>query len=55
VIAYGAATTAVWIVYDYSRQCLTVGAMPVGRLLLVRMAVLLIQAVPYASPCSWPW
>jgi exo-beta-1,3-glucanase (GH17 family)/cellulose synthase/poly-beta-1,6-N-acetylglucosamine synthase-like glycosyltransferase len=42
VIAYAAATTAVWIVYEYSQQYLTVGAVLVGLLLLAGMVGVIV-------------
>ncbi|MGD2062300.1 MAG: glycosyltransferase [Nitrospirota bacterium] len=42
VIAYAAATTAVWIVYEYSQQYLTVGAVLVGLLLLAGMVGVMV-------------
>ena len=42
VIAYGAATTAVWIVYEYSQQYLTVGAVLIGLLLLAGMVGVIV-------------
>jgi exo-beta-1,3-glucanase (GH17 family)/cellulose synthase/poly-beta-1,6-N-acetylglucosamine synthase-like glycosyltransferase len=42
VIAYGAATTAVWIVYKYTQQYLTVGAVLVGVLLLAGMVGVIV-------------
>jgi len=42
VIAYAAATTAVWIVYEYSQQYLTVGAVLVGLLLVVGMVGVIV-------------
>lgn len=42
VIAYGAATTAVWVVYQYSRQYLTVGAVLLGLLLVAGMVGVMV-------------
>ena len=53
VIAYGAATTAVWIVYDYLHRYLTVGSALVGVLMFIGMigviAVLLTEAHEWAE------
>lgn len=37
VVAFGAATTAVWIIYDYTQQYMTVAALLVGVLLVIGM------------------
>ncbi len=53
VIAYGAATTAVWIVYDYLQRYLTVGSIVVGILVMIGMfgviVVLLTEAHEWAE------
>jgi exo-beta-1,3-glucanase (GH17 family)/cellulose synthase/poly-beta-1,6-N-acetylglucosamine synthase-like glycosyltransferase len=42
VIAYGAATTAVWSVYEYSQQYLTVASVVVGLLLVAGMVGVIV-------------
>ena len=53
VMAYGAATTLVWIVYDYLQRYLTVGSILVGILVMVGMigiiVVLLTEAHEWAE------
>lgn len=53
VMAYGAATTAVWVVYDYAHQYLTLTSIIVGLLLLLGMVgvivVLLAEAHEWAE------
>jgi exo-beta-1,3-glucanase (GH17 family)/cellulose synthase/poly-beta-1,6-N-acetylglucosamine synthase-like glycosyltransferase len=53
VIAYGAATAAVWIVYDYLHRYLTVGSALVGLLMFIGMigviVVLLTEAHEWAE------
>jgi exo-beta-1,3-glucanase (GH17 family)/cellulose synthase/poly-beta-1,6-N-acetylglucosamine synthase-like glycosyltransferase len=53
IIAYGAATAAVWVVYSYTRQYLTIPSLIVGILLVIGMAgvilVLLAEAHEWAE------
>ena len=53
LVVYAAATAAVWIVYDYSQQYLTLTSMLIGTLLIVGMlgviAVLLAEAHEWAE------
>jgi exo-beta-1,3-glucanase (GH17 family)/cellulose synthase/poly-beta-1,6-N-acetylglucosamine synthase-like glycosyltransferase len=53
IVAYAAATVAVWIVYEYTRQYLTLSTVIVGLLMLVGMigviVVLLIEAHEWAE------
>jgi exo-beta-1,3-glucanase (GH17 family)/cellulose synthase/poly-beta-1,6-N-acetylglucosamine synthase-like glycosyltransferase len=53
VVAYTAATAAVWIVYDYANQYLTMSAVIVGILMLIGMIgvilVLLVEAHEWAE------
>ncbi len=53
VIVYATATAAVWIVYEYSQQYLTVTSVVVGSLLMIGMlgviAVLLAEAHEWAE------
>ncbi len=53
LVAYGAATAAVWVIYDYIDQYLTVTSVIVGILLLIGMigviAVLLAEAHEWAE------
>ena len=52
-VVYAAATTLVWIIYDYSRRYLTVTSVLVGTVLLLGMlgviAVLLAEALEWAE------
>jgi exo-beta-1,3-glucanase (GH17 family)/cellulose synthase/poly-beta-1,6-N-acetylglucosamine synthase-like glycosyltransferase len=53
IVAYAAATAAVWIVYEYTHQYLTLSTIIIGLLMLVGMigviAVLLIEAHEWAE------
>lgn len=53
LVVYAAATVAVWIIYDYSQQYLTLVSMLVGALLLLGMlgviTILLIEAHEWAE------
>lgn len=53
VVVYSAATTMVWIIYDYSRRYLTLTSILIGTVLLVGMlaviAVLLAEALEWAE------
>jgi exo-beta-1,3-glucanase (GH17 family)/cellulose synthase/poly-beta-1,6-N-acetylglucosamine synthase-like glycosyltransferase len=53
IIAYAAATAAVWVVYDYGHQYLTISSIIVGILMLIGMIgvilVLLIEAHEWAE------
>jgi len=53
VVAYAAATMAVWVVYDFTRQYLTAGTVIVGSLLFIGMigviVVLLAEAHEWAE------
>ena len=53
VVVYAAATTMVWIIYDYSRRYLTITSILIGTVLLVGMlaviAVLLAEALEWAE------
>jgi len=51
VIAYGAATAAVWIAYDYMSQYLTVSGIVVGVLLLIGMIGVIV--VIFAEAHEW--
>jgi exo-beta-1,3-glucanase (GH17 family)/cellulose synthase/poly-beta-1,6-N-acetylglucosamine synthase-like glycosyltransferase len=53
IIAYAAATAAVWVIYDYGHQYLTISSVIVGILMLIGMIgvilVLLIEAHEWAE------
>jgi hypothetical protein len=53
VVVYAAATTMVWIIYDYSRRYLTMTSVLIGTLLIMGMlgviAVLLAEALEWAE------
>lgn len=53
IVVYAAATTIVWIIYDYSRRYLTITSVLIGTLLLMGMlgvvAVLLAEALEWAE------
>ncbi|MEN8174344.1 MAG: glycosyltransferase [Pseudomonadota bacterium] len=53
LVAYGTATAAVWLIYDYSNQYMTLGSLIVGILLLVAglgvVLVLLAEAHEWAE------
>lgn len=53
VVVYAAATTMVWIIYDYSRRYLTFASIVIGAVLIVGMlgviAVLLAEALEWAE------
>lgn len=51
LVAYGAATAMVWVIYDYSQQYLTPATIIVGALLI--LAMLGVVAVLFAEAHEW--
>lgn len=51
VVAFGAATTAVWIIYDYTQQYMTIPALLVGVLLVFGMLGVIV--VLFAEAHEW--